>query len=254
MRFDKAAACSAFNAAMAAARWGAGMRRTSAQRLAKAISTSLCAKALAFRAAPARERSAARAAACTHERWLRVIINLAIGALESRGHEDEAAKKNATPVLLLLEEFPVLKHMEKLETAAGQLAGSGVKLWVIVQNLGQLKRYYEKGWETFIANAGVITAFANADLDTLGYIKGKLGNVPMLVTRSSNASSSSLLSGARPTQDDLRDAALLELDELSRTFERGKLRVLVQAAGHQPLILERALYFKDEMFAGMFDA
>ena len=33
------------------------------------------------------------------------------------------------PVLLLLEEFAGLKYMEKLETAAAQLAGTGVKLW-----------------------------------------------------------------------------------------------------------------------------
>jgi type IV secretion system protein VirD4 len=189
----------------------------------------------------------------THERWLRVIINLAVGALESRGHEDEAAKRAATPVLLLLEEFPVLKHMEKLEIASGQLAGSGVKLWVIVQNLGQLERHYKAGWETFIANAGAITSFANMDMKTLGYISGKLGKVPMLLTRSSNASSSALLGGARPTQDDLRDASLLETDELSRTFERGKRRVLVQAAGRRPLILERVLYYEDRMFVGMFD-
>lgn len=50
----------------------------------------------------------------------------------------------------------VLKYMEKLEIAAGQLAGSGVKLWVIVQNFGQLQRHYDKSWETFIANAGAV--------------------------------------------------------------------------------------------------
>jgi type IV secretion system protein VirD4 len=134
------------------------------------------------------------------------------------------------------------------------LAGSGVRMWVIVQNLGQLKRYYKDGWETFIANAGVVTAFANADLDTLGYLKGKLGTVPFVTARSSGASVSALHSGARPTQDDLRDAALLETHELGRGFERGKLRMLVLAAGREPLILERILYSEDAMFQGMFDA
>ena len=82
---------------------------------------------------------------------------------------------------------------------------------------------------------------------------GKLGNVPMLLNRSSGASPSALLSGARPTQEDLRDAALLELDELSRAFDRGKRRALVMAAGQAPLIVERLLYHKDAMFKGMFD-
>ena len=83
--------------------------------------------------------------------------------------------------------------------------------------------------------------------------RGKLGNVPMLLNRSSGASSSALLSGARPIQDDLRDAALLEMDELARAFDRGKRRVLVLAAGQAPLILQRMMYFEDAMFAGMFD-
>jgi type IV secretion system protein VirD4 len=186
----------------------------------------------------------------THDRWLRVIINLAVGALEPRRTDNPVDQH---PVLLLLEEFPVLKHMEKLEAAAGQLAGSGVRLWVIVQNLGQLKRHYKEGWETFIANAGVITAFANADLETLQYLRGKLGNVPMLLNRSSGASSSALLSGARPMQDDLREAALLEMDELARAFDRSKRRALVLAAGQAPLIVERMLYFDEAMFKGMFD-
>ena len=189
----------------------------------------------------------------THDRWLRVIINLAVGALEPRRSTSSTSSTSDQPVLLLLEEFPVLKHMEKLEAAAGQLAGSGVRLWVIVQNLGQIKRHYDRGWETFIANAGVITAFANNDLETLGYLRGKLGNVPMLLTRASGASSSALLGGARPMQDDLREAGLLETDELARAFERGKRRMLVLAAGQRPLILERVLYFQDPMFKGMFD-
>jgi type IV secretory pathway TraG/TraD family ATPase VirD4 len=60
---------------------------------------------------------------------------------------------------------------------------------VIVQNLGQLKRHYETGW-TFIANSGVITAFGNADMETLDYLGRKLGNVSMMLSRKSGASSS----------------------------------------------------------------
>jgi type IV secretion system protein VirD4 len=187
----------------------------------------------------------------THDRWLRVIINLAIGALEPRRSDPKQQDKPA--VLLLLEEFPVLKHMEKLEAAAGQLAGSGVKLWVIVQNLGQLKRHYKDGWETFIANAGVITAFGNTDLETLEYISKKLGKVAMRVERGSGASSSALLGGARLTQEDLREWALLDTDEAEQQFAREKRRMLVLAAGRPPFLLRRTAYFNDTRFKGMFD-
>jgi type IV secretion system protein VirD4 len=187
----------------------------------------------------------------THDRWLRVIVNLAVAALEPR--RSDAPAKGKPPVLLLLEEFPVLKHMEKLEAAAGQLAGSGVKLWVIVQNLGQLKRHYKDGWETFIANAGVITAFGNADLETLDYVSRKLGKVAMQVQRGTGASSSALLGGARLTQEDPREWALLDTDEAAQQFAREKLRVLVLAAGRPPLLLRRTEYFRDPRFAGLFD-
>ena len=189
----------------------------------------------------------------THDRWLRVIINLAIGALEPRPQVGQAGKGKATPVLMLLEEFAGLKYMEKLEAAAGQLAGSGVRLWIVVQNVGQLTRHYEKGWETFVANAGVITAFGNADMETLRYLSDKLGNVSMLLTRKSGASSSAVLGGARATQEEVRDIALTPPDELGRLLERTKRRVLVMAAGREPLILERALYYEDKPFSGMFD-
>jgi type IV secretion system protein VirD4 len=187
----------------------------------------------------------------THDRWLRVIINLAVGALEPR--RSDVKKKDKAPVLLLLEEFPVLKHMEKLEAAAGQLAGSGVKLWVIVQNLGQLKRHYKEGWETFIANAGVVTAFGNADLETLEYVSRKLGKVAMRVERGSNATSNDLLRGARVTQEDLREWALLDTDEAEQQFAREKERLLALVAGRTPLLLRRTRYYEDARFAGMYD-
>jgi hypothetical protein len=72
----------------------------------------------------------------------------------------------------------------------------------------------------------------------------------MLLNRSSGASSSALLSGARPIQNDLREAALLKMDELARAFDRRKLRALVLAADQQP---QRMMYFEDQMLVGMFD-
>ena len=55
-------------------------------------------------------------------------------------------------------------------------------------------------------------------------------------------------------QDDLREAALLEMDEFGRAFDRGKRRALALAAGQPPLIVQRMVYYEDAMFKGMFDA
>jgi type IV secretion system protein VirD4 len=55
----------------------------------------------------------------THSRWLRVIINLALIAFEREKSVPDI------PVLMMLDEFPVLGHMQALEMAAVPIAGFG---------------------------------------------------------------------------------------------------------------------------------
>lgn len=85
----------------------------------------------------------------THSRWLRLMVMLAIGVMERIKTSPEQ------PVLFLLDEFAVLGYMQSIETAAGLMAGFGVKLWPILQNVGQLKRHYPHSWQTFVANPAV---------------------------------------------------------------------------------------------------
>ena len=93
-------------------------------------------------------------------RWLRLVI----GSCLEQMYEIDEKPATGHPVLFLLEEFATLKHMEIIEHAAGYAAGFGVKLWMILQDITQLKRYYRESWETFLGNAGVIQAFANSGL------------------------------------------------------------------------------------------
>ena len=55
----------------------------------------------------------------THSRWLRIIVNLAVEAMER-----EPAKPEH-PVLFIMDEFAVLDHLSSVEKAAGQIAGFG---------------------------------------------------------------------------------------------------------------------------------
>ena len=105
-------------------------------------------------------------------RWLRLFVDLALKAMERR----EAAQPKG-PVLFCLDEFPVLGYMPQLEAAAGQLAGFGVRLWPIVQDLTQLKALYNDRWETFIGNAAVVQFFGNSDLTTLKYMSELAGKI-----------------------------------------------------------------------------
>lgn len=184
----------------------------------------------------------------THARWLRVIINLALIAFE----RTEARLR--IPVLMVLDEFPVLGHMKSVETAAGLMAGFGVKLWVVLQDLTQVKRLYRDSWETFIGNAGIATFWANSDKTTLDYMSDKLGQTGVRLTHSNDITAQQRFSGATGTREELRVQRLAAPHELEQMLERKENRVLVLAAGKAPVVLERIIYYDDSNLVGLFDS
>ena len=183
----------------------------------------------------------------THARWLRLMILLALSVME------RTKGKPPAPVLFVLDEFPVLGHIQAIETAAGLMAGFGVKLWVIVQNVGQLKQHYERSWETFIANSGALTAFGVVDQESLQVLSGKLGRMRMTEQVSTGAVGSALLSGTAAFKDEHHDVPLLAEHEIGRIFGRDERRLLILGAGCLPAVAERFVYYKDAMFAGLYD-
>ncbi|MCA9073146.1 MAG: type IV secretory system conjugative DNA transfer family protein, partial [Planctomycetaceae bacterium] len=111
--------------------------------------------------------------------WLRLVVQLALAA-----HEAEPEQTGAQTVMLL-DEFNVLGRLTCLEVAAAQIAGLGLKIVAVLQDLGQLQSKYAKSWETFLANAGAIQVFGLADQTSLEYVSKRLGEAPTL-SRSTN--------------------------------------------------------------------
>jgi type IV secretion system protein VirD4 len=105
-------------------------------------------------------------------------IGMALEALERTGPIKETQHR----VLFCLDEFAVLGHMQPIERAAGQIAGFGVKLWPVIQDITQLQRDYQKAWETFMGNSGLLTFFGNTDLTTLEHISKRLGETEVIRT------------------------------------------------------------------------
>jgi type IV secretion system protein VirD4 len=100
-----------------------------------------------------------------HSPWLRLIVQMACITLERMGPYPRTKPR----ILFMMEEFATLGHMEIMERAAAYFPGFGVQLWVILQDITQLQRYYKTGWETFLGNAGLVQLFANGDQETLRY-------------------------------------------------------------------------------------
>jgi TraM recognition site of TraD and TraG len=158
-----------------------------------------------------------------------------------------------SPVLFVLDEFATLGHMRQIEDAAGQIAGYGVKLWPILQDLGQLKALYRERWETFMGNAGILQFFGNNDLTTLEWISKRIGTTTIQQLSSSAVTPGAAEAGATGRSYAPHTAAVLEPHEAALVFGRpdALLRQLVIRAGFAPMILQRAYYDKHRAFAGL---
>jgi type IV secretion system protein VirD4 len=176
--------------------------------------------------------------------------------------------------------------MESIEKAAGQIAGFGVKLWPVIQDLTQLQRDYQKAWETFMGNAGLLTFFGNTDLTTLEHVSKRLGDCEVIRTvsnqqeswqRTTGESRPDLFAalagqgvtstsagvntgGNRTASESLQRAPLLNPDEIARHFSREAENILAFVTGKppagRPVALNRCAYYgaaDDGLFGGLFD-
>lgn len=107
----------------------------------------------------------------TFDRWLRLLIQQAI-TVNARN----IAEKPEKPILFILDEMATLGRLPMLEQAFGLMAGFGMQLWGIVQDLSQLAHIYgQTGWQTFISNSGVIQYFGSRDKMTAEYFSSLCG-------------------------------------------------------------------------------
>lgn len=103
-------------------------------------------------------------------RWLRLLIQQAL-TVNARNIEIKTDK----PILFMLDEMAAMGRLSMIEQAFGLMAGFGMQLWGIVQDLSQLHRIYGDGWQTFIGNSGVIQYFGSRDLMTAEYFSKMCG-------------------------------------------------------------------------------
>ncbi|MEW6253549.1 MAG: type IV secretory system conjugative DNA transfer family protein, partial [Planctomycetota bacterium] len=194
----------------------------------------------------------------THARWLRLLVAQALHALaQSR---PSGGPRPPEPILFLLDEFAALGRLEPLAQAYGLMAGYGVQLWAILQDLHQLKALYGERHGTFLANAAVTQVFNVADFDTAQWVSRTLGVTTETFiaqgTTSNTGSSSSMQGGSTSSgegeswseQRVRRD--LLTPDEVMRLADH---MMLVLRPGRDPLVAGKVRHYADHEFAGLFD-
>ena len=178
----------------------------------------------------------------THNRWLRLMIGLALEAMERE------RSRPAEPVVFLLDEFATLGYMRSIENAVGQIRGFGVQLWPVLQDLNQLKALYRDRWETFLGNAGTVQFFGINDQFTAQYVSRVLGEQTIYVT--SRSTTSTERSSSVSVSSSERGRPLLTPDEVRRLPENQQI-VLMQ--GQPGLLAEKLRYYADPEFEGLFD-
>lgn len=187
----------------------------------------------------------------TCSRWLRLFINLALEAMERASYasdDDMEATSTGAPVVFCMDEFPVLGYMQQIEIAAGQIAGFGVRLWTILQDITQLQALYKERWQTFVGNAGVLQVFGINDLATLEYVSKRLGDTSLVVSSKSMTTHDGKMIGASGESFSVQVQPLLTPEEIARFFGREdpNRRQLIIRPSRDPMILTRVRYYEHE--------
>lgn len=175
-------------------------------------------------------------------RWLRAIVRVALDAKMNSPFEHEGER-----TLFLLDEFSSLGHFQIIEDAAAYMAGYGIKLVPIIQNIGQVKKLYEKNWETFLGNAGGIIAWGLNDLETEKYISDRLGQVrdyERSYGASTNRDPDDAMARGRSDSANLslKDRPIRWSNEIHTEGAREEMRAFVISASSPPFTVERVEY------------
>lgn len=190
------------------------------------------------------------------KRWLRMLTNVALNA---RMEGDTLyANTPETRILFMLDEFNALGHFQIIEDAAGYMAGYGIKLVPVIQNIGQVKKHYEKNWETFLGNAGAIIGFGLNDLETEQYLSDRMGKI--LVWEESLSSGGSKQRGQvfmsninQSKSASKTERAVRWANEIHSQGVRDKMRGFVIPSDTAPFTIERRNYW-ETFGAGYFDS
>jgi len=178
----------------------------------------------------------------TYSRWLRLMIVQSMQAL-ARGDSP------TQPILYLLDEFAALGHLASIERAMGLMAGYGVQLWPILQDLHQLRSLYGKRADTFMANASVLQVFGVNDHETARLVSDLLGQETVVFeTDSASTSRSATGSSSSTSTSESRTArALLTPDEIRTMASDDQLLFL---SGMRPIHARKIRYYEEPDFIG----
>lgn len=117
-------------------------------------------------------------------RWQKAMLTL---ILEQRKKEGDTPTENGKKILMVLDEFASMGKMTAVSNGFNSIAGAGVKLFLIVTQIANLKDYYKDAWETITGGCGLQMYFAINDYETQKYVSDAFDETQVtLVTRNAS--------------------------------------------------------------------
>lgn len=183
------------------------------------------------------------------KRWLRSIVNVALETKMLQGTDQEGQQS-----LFMLDEFPALGHFKLIEEAAGYMAGYNIKLVPVIQNIGQVKKLYDKNWETFLGNAGAIIGWGLNDHESETYFADRMGQRRSL-ERSIGSTAGAVIPIRKGRSQNwaMQDRPLRWPNEIRAQGARETMRAFVITAKGAPFTIQRVNFDRPEN-VGKYDS
>ena len=183
-----------------------------------------------------------------YSRWLRLLVSQALQDIardaETSVGAQGASQRLSSPTLFLLDEFAALGRLEAVERAMGLMAGYGLQLWPILQDMSQLKDLYGDRANTFIANAGVQQVFGVNDFETAKWLSQMIGQ------ETTGFQTDSFKPGDNPSfSHNLTGRDLLTPDEIMQMPPNVQL---LRVQGQPSALAQKLRYYADPEFKGLF--
>ena len=179
-----------------------------------------------------------------YSRWLRLLITQ---SLIDMARTTSSSVQTDPPVLYLLDEFAALGHLAPIERAMGLMAGYGVQLWPILQDVHQLRATYGHRAGTFLSNAGVLQVFGVNDHESARLVSDLLGQETVIFKTAARALDSEK-SGLSFAEQHV-GRSLLTPDEVRNLPASDELLFI---AGQRPIVARKLRYYADAEFASLF--
>ncbi|MBA4013256.1 MAG: conjugal transfer protein TraG [Phenylobacterium sp.] len=186
----------------------------------------------------------------TYSRWLRLLVSLALHDLARGGRGANEGRS----VLFLLDEFAALGRLEPVERAFALMAGYGVQLWAILQDLHQLRGLYGAQAGTFLSNAEIIQIFNVADIETASWVSKMAGVMTEHYTTAGTSVSQTFhqpfATHGESTSEHFVARPLMTPDEI---LHMRSDRLLLLRPGKAVLAPWKVRHYADAEFRGLFD-